>query len=542
MLKINDDVNIYFPLKLLPRKKQIHAFRFTVRNINDGKRFILLDLPTGTGKSYFSQMFINWYRNYINKDAKVDILTNSKILQNQYIKDYNYIKDFKGKSNYYCEPYNTDCNTGMDICKLSGPKCGNKCPHQRAKSAWISADIGLTNFHLFNVYSLFIQDILESKKSNVLIIDEAHDFEETFAGFITTSLYSRTLSKYGFSGGEVENYTDKIIRIKTLSDYVGFIEKQFIKDINNKIDYFKNQINITSNKKLKKEYAKYKSHCETQVSKFNYLISEYDKDKNNWVLDKTYKEHGEILLEAKPVWVNNYLKETIFDKYDHVIFMSGTILNKQLFSEINGLSVDDAVYFKTDTPFKIENRKIYYMKIGKMSYKDKFNTFQKQIPYIKKILKKYKDKKGIIHTSTYEFANWIQENIHDKRLIFHKPDNKDDALQKHLNSNLPTVLVSPSMHTGVDLKNELSRFQIIMKIKYPFLGSTVIKKRKELKPKWYSYKTVVNTLQQYGRSIRSMSDYADTFIIDSSFSDLMLYSGKLIPEWFTDAVKILKIK
>jgi Rad3-related DNA helicase len=97
------------------------------------------------------------------------------------------------------------------------------------------------------------------------------------------------------------------------------------------------------------------------------------------------------------------------------------------------------------------------------------------------------------------------------------------------------------MISGVDLKDDLSRFQIIIKIPFPYLGSEKIKMRQKTNKDWYSWKTIVDLIQMYGRSIRSHEDYAETYILDSSFSDVLRYNSKLIPTWFSDAIKILKV-
>ena len=165
---------------------------------------------------------------------------------------------------------------------------------------------------------------------------------------------------------------------------------------------------------------------------------------------------------------------------------------------------------------------------------------QKKI--LDKIIKKYKDKKGIIHCVTFELSNWLQEYYNDnKRFIFHTPETRDEALHKHMNSPEPTILVSPSMMEGINLIGELGRFQIILKIPFPNLGSNNIKKRKNDYPEWYPYDTCCTLIQAYGRSIRDFDDYCDTYILDDSFSNLLKFNYKYLPNWFTDAIKILKI-
>jgi ATP-dependent DNA helicase DinG len=544
MIQINDDLKIYFPLKLKPREQQIEALEKLKFSFNNGLRYFLAGLPTGVGKSYFTVMLMNYYKNYINKSAKFDILTNSKILQEQYVKEFPFIKNFKGRANYTCDPHDTDCAKGFEICKVIGPHCRDDCPYEKAKKIWQNSEIGLTNFHLYNTAAIYAKKIIEDRNSNVLIVDEAHDFESVFCDFISTSLSAKSLKNYGFNLKEIEDIDSSINNIKKIDQFVGFIKNQFINDIIDKIHWLEGAIQKAT-PKLRQEYSKYISHGETQKSKFEYLITEYDKDQKNWILDitkmKSDKMYSGVLLEAKPVWGNNYIKELIFDKYDHIIFMSGSILDKNLFSFITGLEPELTYYFDVPSTFPINRRPIYYLKLGKMTYDEKKETFKNQLKYIDKILTKNKDKKGIIHSVSYEFTEWLQQQYINKRLIFHTPENRDEMLQKHIDANYSSVIVSPSMISGVDLKDDLSRFQIIIKIPFPYLGSEKIKMRQKTNKDWYSWKTIVDLIQMYGRSIRSHEDYAETYILDSSLSDVLRYNSKLIPTWVSDAIKVLKV-
>ena len=210
-----------------------------------------------------------------------------------------------------------------------------------------------------------------------------------------------------------------------------------------------------------------------------------------------------------------------------------------MFSQINGIDNEIAAYYKMHSPFKLKNRPIFYIKTGKMTYNEKKATFDRQVDVINKILERNKDKKGIIHTATYEFADWINQKIFNKRLIFHTSDDREEALQNHLDSPKPTVLVSPSMYTGISLDDDLSRFQIIIKVPYPNISSEKVKMRQKTNKEWYLYDTIQNIVQSYGRSIRNENDFAETYILDSSFSDVLATGGRYLPDWFTRAVKLL---
>jgi Rad3-related DNA helicase len=272
-------------------------------------------------------------------------------------------------------------------------------------------------------------------------------------------------------------------------------------------------------------------------------LKEYKENPDNWVLESNYNEKlRQKELSLEPIWAFDYLDKYVFSHYDMVFLMSGTILDKNLFCGLNGLDVSKTSYYSIGSPFPVINRPIYYMPLGKMSYKSKEETFQRYIPYIQKLLDKYKNKKGIIHTNSFELSNWIQKSIKDKRLIFHDSSNKDEMLKRHLESEEPTVIVSPSMGTGVSFDNDSARFQIIAKIPYPSLASQKNKVRQSTNPDWYSWKTACSLQQACGRIVRSTTDYGDTIIIDGGFGDVIKHSSQFLPDWFQDAVKRINVK
>lgn len=538
MIKINEDLKIYFPLEMNPRKQQIEALNFTKKSINNGKKNILLNIPTGSGKSYFNIMFANWYKNFINKDAKFDIITNSKILQNQYVNDFPFIKSLKGLSNYYCDFHNTDCSEGKEINKVLKRICSN-CPYDISKRNWMDSNISSTNFALFISLSLFT-DNLKEKKSNVLIIDEAHDFESVFCDYISIKLNKNLLKKCGFSQTIQKRYLTDFKKIKNHKNFISFIEDNFLNDLQNHHDNITEKMRKEKEKSIKNLKIKQLKYCQNLIEKLDKLLINYYDYKDNWTLDISYDKDNDIELNLQPIWGYPFLNSVIWDNYDHIIFMSGTLLDRHMFSYINGLDEKLTTYMDMDSSFNIKNRPLYYIKVGKMTYKEKKETFNKQIKIINKILKKYKNQKGIIHTVNYEISNWIKDSIKSDRLIFHNPENREEKYQEFITTKKPMVIISPSMMSGIDLYDDLARFSIMMKIPYPNISSNKIKSRQNSNKDWYNFKTCSDIIQTYGRTIRSETDYSDTFIIDESFSNILKYNSKYLPRYFTNAIKILK--
>lgn len=544
--------------KYKPRREQKEALEFIESEYQKNKlnKFFLLNLPVGSGKSHLALMIADWYKKNINKTAKVDIITNSKILQDQYSDTYESISDLKGKENYECEQYSCSCAQGAEFNRLNKTSC-DSCPYTYAKESFISGGISLTNFYLYILYAIYNQKLLESRDSRVLIVDEAHEFDDVMSDFITIKITEGIVKKYKFSN-EYE-IIKKLKSVTSISQYVEFLRfilgevVSTIEDMEKGLS--KSPRNVRQDKrdlKINKIIGGKNSDVKTmQLAtdlrqlqlKIEVFLKEYKENPNNWVLETSYNEKvKQKELSLEPIWAYDYLDKYVFSNYDMVIMMSGTILDKNLFCQLNGLDVTKAVYYSIKSPFSLKNRPIYYMPLGKMSYKSKEETFKRYIPYIKKLLDKYKNKKGIIHTNSFELAKWIQESIKDPRLIFHDSQNKDEMLKMHKDSEEATVIVSPSMDTGVSFDNDDARFQIIAKVPYPSLASQKNKLRQSNNPDWYSWKTVAGLVQMTGRPVRSEIDYADTIILDGSFGDVIKHSSHFIPDWIQEAIKKINVK
>jgi len=153
------------------------------------------------------------------------------------------------------------------------------------------------------------------------------------------------------------------------------------------------------------------------------------------------------------------------------------------------------------------------------------------------LLEKHSNEKGIIHAVNYKVAKYIKENVVSSRLLLHDSSNRDAVLKLHIESQEPTVLLSPSMTEGVDLHDNLSRFQIICKIPFPYLGDLVVKKRMENNSKWYPYMTAKSIIQSLGRSVRNETDHAVSYVIDSDWERFYRTNSDLFPKEFSSLVR-----
>ena len=100
-----------------------------------------------------------------------------------------------------------------------------------------------------------------------------------------------------------------------------------------------------------------------------------------------------------------------------------------------------------------------------------------------------------------------------------------------------SVIVAPAMHEGLDLFGDLSRIQIICKVPWPnFKDNKQLTRRMELDRYYYLWLTALKLIQSSGRSIRSDTDWAHTYVLDEVFDSFMEQAHAMIPIWFKEAV------
>jgi len=279
------------------------------------------------------------------------------------------------------------------------------------------------------------------------------------------------------------------------------------------------------------------------TEKLTRAINNILSNTKNWIVSEIRKENYEIVrIELKPLDPSSYCKE-IFEKCTKTLIMSATILDSIEFCRNVGLTYDDVKFIQVDSDFPLQNRPIYPMSIAYLN----FNNLQLQEVKTKisraidNLMTLHRNHKGLIHTTSYEQLNFIKENISQtniRRLLVTDPEiPRDDVIAEHTNSLKPTVLISPLLHMGLDLKDDLSRFQIITKVPYPNKSDRWTDAKRKLDEEWYYWQTALKLIQGYGRSIRSKEDWAKTYVLDSAFGYFVRKNRNVLPDWFTQAIQ-----
>lgn len=154
---------------------------------------------------------------------------------------------------------------------------------------------------------------------------------------------------------------------------------------------------------------------------------------------------------------------------------------------------------------------------------------------IKALCEHHGNDKGIIHTHNNTITKELTNTLSGKRYLFREPGTKnEDILETHYNTDDPTVLISPSMSHGVDLKGDLARFQII--VKAPFLPTRDVRIERLMKDDfdWYQNKMLCSLIQSCGRGIRSKDDHCITYILDGTIAHNIVKTKHKLPKYFID--------
>lgn len=561
----------HFPFPQI-REKQKSVLDEIDSAIKSGYRQIFLEAPTGFGKTPVAIALARYLGNS-------HICTATKDLQTQYRRDFPFVVEVKGRSNFPCivkEDMGLDesCDYGPCV-KDDSYDCvyktrlmdyrveGEGTIHElvkldpfaerkyikdlQSKSKIVELEwkpchyfhqkwMGVKSSHTVYNYRYFLSDLFyagSTQKRNLLILDEAHQLESEVGDFKSFAIRKNMLPFLKMQMPDknvevIETWIDFCIELK--EKMFEFAEKA-------------EKIIERSNQKVMTEPFTEKNLIDTRERETSLaaVIDDMKAKKDNWIVSNLQYDASSQLQKVAlvPLDISDYF-DPILDKGTVTLFMSATILSKNNLCKTAGLEPDKVKFIRIEeSDFPVKNRLIHMENVAWLSAKTMSESLPKIAKAVDKIMSKHKDEKGIIHTTSYSQLQFIKDNIKENasRLIETGPKlDRSEVLERHYSSKKPTVLISPSLHLGVDLKDDLSRFQIIVKVPYPDLTDKRIAKMKDRDPKWYTWNTVLRLVQAYGRSVRSKDDYATTYILDSSISFLLKNAQDIVPKWFTEAI------
>jgi Rad3-related DNA helicase len=118
------------------------------------------------------------------------------------------------------------------------------------------------------------------------------------------------------------------------------------------------------------------------------------------------------------------------------------------------------------------------------------------------------------------------------RVLSHTSDDFTEKLQAFYDSDKPLVFISPSVREGVDFKDDLARFQCIIRPPYapatdPYFKWLISNGRWDL----YYRQAAVEFGQMLGRPVRHKGDHGVTYLISSTFGPFLEKISNQLPTW-----------
>jgi Rad3-related DNA helicase len=444
-------------------------------------------------------------------------------------------------------------------------------------------NMALASSHSIFNYSIFLA-LLPHKKSlperELLVLDEGHLLETEIVKYRGLTISKRRWKKYihdlkmvDYGYDDIEMWIDFLIQLETkiltLTGNSDLIESF---SIERKVKYSYNGKKISSLNDTKKVISasdifdsdeeiaqKYDTSTAStsaanlgdelavdairDTERLTRTINNILANPKNWIVSEIIKESYEVVkVELKPLDISTYCKN-VFEKCSKTLIMSATILNHKAFCRSVGLSPDEVKFIQVQSDFPVDHRPIVSLNIAYLNYNNLQSTEVKSsiARAVDNIMSMHRNDKGIIHTTSYDQLNFIKENMSEenaRRLLVTDPEiQRDEVISQHVNSIKPTVLISPSLHTGLDLKDQLSRFQIITKVPYPNKSDRWTNAKRDVDEEWYYWQTALKLIQAYGRSIRSKDDWAKTYVLDSAFGYFVKKNMNILPDWFRQAIR-----
>ena len=545
-------------IKLRPQQEYVLS-----RIEQNDKKLIIVNAPTGVGKSIINLLSANeiFGTAYITTPLRILVDQYRNDIENKFAEN-NLGKTIMGRQSYDCAyniqeelRYGKIVPQRMKFLKADSGPCieknptyfweghkvkicpyreRGKCDYYNARDAAMISDVTLTTFDYFmkGIYPKIEQPIELSEgttwnKRVGLIIDEAHNLPNKMTDMFTIEITRRTYPALQDDKQARDNFDEIKHRIdsgESVRDAITTFHLSYITQLQSIIDQINEKEELTDIEKNDKQ----------RLLKLQYRLNNLIDNINgeNMILSMDDKH-----IQFRPFSPAPYLKD-FWKDFDRILLTSATFFGLDQYMEDLGLDMPYE-YIEVPSTFPPEKGMIEFPLNVRLS-RDNFQDTLPEIVYaVDTILEKHPDERGLIHAHTYAYAKAIMEKTtQPDRIITHDSLTRSDALKEFLHSDRKDiVLLSVNMGEGLDLKDDLARFQIIVKCPYGNLGDPWTREHFNHSKKWYDYEAIKVILQASGRIVRSEEDYGTTYILDMRVYDLIKKYYDSMPLWFRERIE-----
>ena len=480
------------------------------------KRFSIHNAPVGCGKS------LAYVTAALAEGKRTAFLTESKGLQDQLIGDFGAVGlfDMRGLSNYTCRALTEgglletlwQKRWGRPTCDVGPCTAGIRCDLKNEGCDYFddyrkacSSKLVCTNYAYWIAIHRYGQGL---GKFDLLILDEAHAADSQLSAAMSVEFTEKDFKAL------------KSARPKSASaiQVWRMWGREQLRRIQGKLEFFTEGARIGQtigpegvlaliqdtdlpDASELKQWKRLETKCQT--------LSEAQDD---WIVELN-DFNGSVRFA--PVWVRNYSESALFRSISRVVMMSATVRPK--ITDLLNIPAQHAEFREYPSTFPVERRPIYWIPTVRMNYEMSQEDLRTWAVRIDNIIAKRLDRKGIVHTVSYERQQYLLAHSRFRHLMYaNTTSNTRDVVQSFRNADAPAILVSPSVGTGFDFAFDQARYQVISKIPFRDARGAILKAQVKDDPDYLNYLTAQDLIQMYGRPNRDPKDFSETFILDNN--------------------------
>ncbi len=479
---------------------QAEAIQQIITHLENGQKVVELNAPTAAGKSL--DLFVVGRILSEQLGVRVVYTTPLVALVNQLENEpaFSAMPVLKGKRNYFCGPMSEVL--GRDITADDCPyeswedaieDCSScaQCQYRIAYKKFMDSGFGATTLARYQMPGAVRDETV------ILLVDESAGLEKVLIDRATLKIPDR-INLNNLSENLRRYYHELEVEIEKLTREVS-LEKDLAKKV--ALNQEKNKLGRESRKCVK-------------------VLAHIEKG-HPYIIDRERKFR---LLDGKSEF------EDMIEGLEFVVLASGTPTTQILTDNYKSVVIQH--------PIPVERRLCYYLPVGSMNYKERFDTAPKMAQKIHEIHSVF-GKKTMVHCGAYVVAQMLYDKMQNKEIcILQDQQDREGSKNKFLNADGEAIFLSVNYEEGLDLKGPDYPLNIIAKLSFENIADEFIKARNERDNyKRYNMNTAVATMQAAGRTTRSINDYSQTYILDASWQGFFNRNKRLLQPWFIASLR-----
>lgn len=491
------------------RPHQIVAIHRIVKAFEDGDKVVILDAPTGSGKTLIAEAV----RQLLH--ARALYVCTTKTLQNQFARDFPYASVIKGRDNYPTltnDPDITaaDCNKAdFENERCSWCSSVPSCPYEKAKAAALRNDLTCTNTSY-----LLTEGNGPGKFRNrdLVIVDECDTLEAELMRYVGVTVSQRRVKKYKL--GEPERVTKE----DAWADWV----KRALDRVHG--------LRVRGDDLRAIRERKYLAGLKENLARLQTGLED-----GGWVYTG---KGGEVSF--KPVRVNNVGMRDVWSLGKRWLLMSASVVSPDEIMESLGCELP-WTFVSIPSTFDPQRRKVKMIPAADMGRNA--NERDKLVEAIGKCARRHADDRILIHAVSYDLSQYLQHElvgVLPGRPVYSYASGRDrEAALEAFRGADRAILVAPSLDRGVDLPDDECRVVIVAKTPFPYLGDRQVSARLHSPggDLWYKVQTIRTVVQMTGRAMRSSTDFSTSYLLDKQLVKLYTSIGRrLFPAWWQESL------